>query len=113
MLALGEVFSLHHSWLGARQAVVSENIAHAATPGFRARDVPAFAEALVRMRTGGDVSVGIAEIDRDALWAVRSNGNSVSVEQELIRASEVRRDAQMNAALTKAFHRMFLMGAKA
>ncbi|MEL7171807.1 MAG: hypothetical protein AAFN05_02430 [Pseudomonadota bacterium] len=42
----------------ARQRIVAENLAHADNPGFRARDLPPFAEFVRRERFGG--SPGLA-----------------------------------------------------
>jgi flagellar basal-body rod protein FlgB len=45
-------------------------------------------------------------------WDVTHSGNSVSMEQELIKAGEVNRSFALNAGILKAFHRMLLASAK-
>ncbi len=40
------------AWVGQRQAVLAENIAHADTPGWRARDLRPFADLLARPAIG-------------------------------------------------------------
>ena len=45
-LALFSVASQRNHWLAARSAAVANNIANADTPGYKARDVPAFEAAL-------------------------------------------------------------------
>jgi flagellar basal-body rod protein FlgB len=37
------------------------------------------------------------------------SGNSVVLEQELMKSGEVRRSMEMNTAIVKAFHRMLMM----
>ncbi len=45
-------------------------------------------------------------------WEVVHSGNSVSLEQEMIKGSDVSRDYSMNAAVVRSFHRMLLSSAK-
>ena len=45
-------------------------------------------------------------------WDVTHSGNSVSMEQELIKAGEVNRAFRLNTSVAKAFHRMMLASAK-
>lgn len=85
-----------------RQAVIARNIAHADTPGFRAQDIPAFAELVasddrtqMRATRPGHIAM------RGTLAALRSvpataadiapDGNSVSLEAEMVRAADARR----------------------
>ncbi len=87
---------------GARQAVVAENIANADTPGYRAREIGAFAETyradatsvLRTTRPGHLHSASMASAARPHTSdAERSpNGNSVSLELEMLNAVEVQRE---------------------
>jgi flagellar basal-body rod protein FlgB len=45
-------------------------------------------------------------------WEVVHSGNSVSLEQEMIKGSDVSRDYSMNSAVVRSFHRMLLSSAK-
>ncbi len=45
-------------------------------------------------------------------WEITHSGNSVSLEQELIKAGEVNRAYKLNTGIAKAFHRMLLASAK-
>lgn len=86
----------------ARQTVVTENIAHADTPGYRARDLPDFAETLsqapvfaARASRAGHVAFGADERGFEAeevaaFGAQTPNGNSVSLEDQMARAAELR-----------------------
>ena len=40
------------------------------------------------------------------------SGNSVSLEKEMIKASEVNRSYKLNTSVVKAFHRMLITSAK-
>ena len=46
-------------------------------------------------------------------WEVVHSGNSVSLEQEMVKAGDVNRDYSMNTAIVRSFHRMLLISAKA
>jgi flagellar basal-body rod protein FlgB len=45
-------------------------------------------------------------------WDVVHSGNSVSLEQEMIKGSDVNRDYSMNSAIVRSFNRMVLTSAK-
>ncbi|MHA1127984.1 MAG: FlgB family protein [Alphaproteobacteria bacterium] len=87
----------------ARQTVISENIANADTPDYKARDTATFAETYkdsVRVRNErpareGHLPLNIpnsaAQISEDAAFAAESpNGNTVSLEDQMVRAADVR-----------------------
>lgn len=99
-----DVFRLSHALArhaGARQAVVARNMANADTPGYGARDIApfsAFLDAPPGMRAtrpghlfgqGGALALDARE-DRGA--ARDPNGNSVSLETEMLRAVDVQQD---------------------
>jgi flagellar basal-body rod protein FlgB len=127
-MALGAVqlfglISRHNQWLAARQATLAGNIANANTPGFKALDVEDFNQTLdtmglsmastqsAHMTSGAtEAAVGVRQEDP---WDVTHSGNSVSLEQELIKAGEVNRAYRLNTSIAKAFHRMLLTATKA
>lgn len=85
----------------ARQTVVSENIAQADTPGYRARDIADFSETLespsMAARTTrpghmpfGTEAGGFEAREIAAFGAETPNGNSVSLEDQMMRAADVR-----------------------
>ena len=41
------------------------------------------------------------------------SGNSVSLEQEMVKGGDVNREYSMNTAIVRSFHRMLLSGLKA
>lgn len=89
------------AWSGARQQVIATNVANADTPGYRAQDVAAFADAGAdRMRaTRADHLHGRPEQGAwrlvDAPDQPSPNGNTVSVEDQMLRAAEVRHKHDM------------------
>lgn len=76
----------------ARQAVVARNIANADTPGYRARDIADFAETWRAMQGRGGATDGALPLRViDAGTPVSPNGNSVSLELEMLRGIEAQR----------------------
>lgn len=88
----------------ARQAVIAENLAHADTPGYREKDVAAFADTfedaprtarLTRTRPGhrigGAELYGLRSREVESP-AVELNGNSVSVITEMMKSARTRQE---------------------
>ncbi|WP_157016400.1 flagellar basal body rod protein FlgB [Mesorhizobium xinjiangense] len=106
-------------WLSVRQSAVAGNIANANTPDYQAVDVEPFERVLdngklaVAPTHPGHIPIGTApgavNVREDADAVVNESGNSVSLEQEMVKAGEVRRTFEMNTAIVKAFHRMMMM----
>lgn len=101
-----ELFRMSHAMAahaGARQGVIAGNMANADTPGYRARDVVPFAS----FYEGGDGGMtaratraghmhGATDPKKPGLYTTQSgdaapNGNSVSLEAEMLKAVEVQR----------------------
>lgn len=111
-------------WLSVRQTAVAGNIANADTPGYRAVDVEPFKSILDGKHVSpaatqpGHFNIGphkaafsVHELEQQEV-ATLPSGNSVVLEEELIKSNEVRRAFELNTAIVKAFHRMFLLTAK-
>ena len=95
----------------ARQSAIAVNVANADTPGYRAHDLPDFATSyrdagvpdLRRTRRGhfgqldGTATTGARE--RPRTGATSPNGNSVSLETEMVKAAEVRREHDLALAI--------------
>ncbi|MET4042223.1 flagellar basal body rod protein FlgB [Bradyrhizobium sp. RT6a] len=122
-LYLFELASSQARYLELRQSTIATNVANANTPGFKARDVEPFNKVLdgtpVRLATTAPshMQLSAAESDTRATakkdsWEVVHSGNSVSLEQEMIKGSDVSRDYSMNSAVVRSFHRMLLSSAK-
>jgi flagellar basal-body rod protein FlgB len=97
-----------------RQGLVAANVANADTPGYRPRDLPSFAETM-RGRAADDLALRRTRPghlpSRETAGAFRSvvvrgvtspNGNSVSIEAEMMRAAEVRQAHDLALAIRSA-----------
>jgi flagellar basal-body rod protein FlgB len=121
---LFNVISQHNRWLSVRQATIAGNIANANTPGYKALDVEAFEAAMeqtrlamtstrpAHMTTAADTTPA-TDIRKEEPWEITHSGNSVTLEQELIKAGDVNRAFRLNTSVLKAFHRMLLASTKA
>ena len=102
-------------WLEQRQGVLSQNMAHADTPGYRPRDLAPFAETLAQQsgqsltRTnarhlpGANGNEPQARPDRSP--ADRTpDGNAVSIDEQAMRIA----DTDQAHALAVSLHRRFL-----
>ena len=103
-------------WHQERQRVLSENVANADTPGFRARDLaplkldrvaPQAAPGVTLVRTDASHQTGSGpsaggssfESKRDSAQEIRPTGNAVSLEEEMIKVAANQMDYQAAAAL--------------
>jgi flagellar basal-body rod protein FlgB len=106
ILSLAQALAKH---AGARQAVVARNVAHADTPGYQAMDLPDFSRsyaARAAMEQAADAfrpaasRPGHSGFSPDAApaeprpmaapGAASPNGNTVSLEDQMLRAAEAR-----------------------
>lgn len=113
----------HNQYLAARQTTIAGNIANVNTPGFKALDLEPFDAAMEQSRLAMNVSnakhlvpSGAASKDasaeESATWETVHSGNSVNVEQELLKAGETKGAYSLNTTLVRTFHRMLLSAAK-
>ena len=87
---------------GARMGIIARNIAHADTPGYRATDLPAFAQVY---RAGSDgTAAGTAAMARPALVeaAADPNGNTVALEDQMRRMAETRQNHEMALSIYRS-----------
>lgn len=91
-----------------RHQVLASNIANADTAGYKAKDVEPFAEAFVRSQSHVTLMTGASD-SRGESWrivnsstpgAASPNGNTVSLEDQMIRTSEAQ---QSHAAATAIY----------
>lgn len=96
-----------------RQNVVAQNMANADTPGYRARDLRAFADVYqqaaepLRATRPGHLSPVQAAFDPKSIHrtdpgTMSPNGNSVSLEDEMVKATAVKRDHDLALAIFKS-----------
>lgn len=95
---------------GQQQAISAQNIANADTPGYRAKSMPEFANTLGRALTGQRATRSAhmhGQIDRAATVDERSqgmdpNGNTVSLELEMIDAVNAKRQHDRALAIYRS-----------
>ena len=115
--------SQRNEWLSVRQAAIAENIANANTPGYGAKDVTPFTAvfddvAMLMVAThdghmGGPAATSKSvDVKKGESWQVSYSGNSVSVEQEMVKATEVNEIHALTTNILKSFHRMMLTSVK-
>ncbi len=119
-IQLFELASRQAQWLTVRQNVVAGNIANANTPHYRAKDVQPFESVLqntgIQMAathrahfTESPEAAHVTEVSALDGVAVQQSGNTVALEEELMKTGAIKRDYELNAGLVKSFHRMILM----
>lgn len=93
---------------GARMGVIARNIANADTPGFKAMDLPTFAEtyqdsgtAMRATRHGHFTAEDTAgdPAPHRIKGTGAPNGNTVSLEQEMVKTAAIRQDHEMALAI--------------
>lgn len=99
---------------GQRQAIVAQNMANADTPGYRARDIAPFAQTLKGDASSGGMRTSRARHLNGAsgaglMWetttpkaAADPNGNTVSIETEMLRAVDTKRQHDRALAIYKS-----------
>lgn len=114
-MSIFEIASRQAEWLALRRAHVASNIANVNTPGYRAREVMPF-DAYLQRATSAGASPGLdaagGETNEEALAETLESGNSVNLENELLKSSEIARNHALNAGMVRAFHRMLLLSSK-
>lgn len=86
---------------GNRQAVVARNVANANVAGYRSQDLATFAESyrqadradLTATRAGhltGETAAGLVVSSVDSPGELSPNGNTVSLETEMVRSADIR-----------------------
>lgn len=119
-IQLFELASRQAQWLTVRQNVVAGNIANANTPHYRAKDVQPFESVLqntgIQMAathrahfTESPEAAHVTEVSALDDVAVQQSGNTVALEEELMKTGAIKRDYELNAGLVKSFHQMILM----
>ncbi|HEY5225544.1 MAG TPA: flagellar basal body rod protein FlgB [Methylovirgula sp.] len=123
-LYLFSLASADARWLTIRQTAVSQNVANANTPGYKAQEVAPFSSiyesaGLQMAATQPDhLSPDLIDLASTAgkgaePWETTLSGNSVSLEQEMLSANEINRNYSMNTAIVKSFNQMLAMSLKA
>lgn len=116
---LFDVAAKQAKWLAVRQTAVTQNIANANTPKYGAIDIEPFESVISKTKLSlastqpnhmmpGPVDANRVDQKPVDSWSVVHSGNSVSLEQEMLKAGEVQRGYSLNTNLVKSFHRMLM-----
>lgn len=96
----------------AAQAVISENIANADTPGYQAKRAVSFQAFLERAREARESTMTDVEIQPLAApWGEAMNGNNVSLEQEQLASNSLKSDHALASRLFRKAHDMVALAA--
>lgn len=120
---LFELASRHMTWLAQRQSVIAGNVANADTPGYRAQDVRPFEAVLDSAAPSLTVTEPghlpftqpvsePSDLRPGDTWGTSHSGNSVSLEAELLKASESARLMGVDTNIARSFQRMLLSSVK-
>ncbi len=99
------------SHAGARMGVIARNVAHADTPGYKAQDLPEFSDVFkdsgtdMRATRPGHFAAASQPIDmktENAPGREAPNGNTVSLEGEMVKSVEARQSHEMALAVYRA-----------
>ncbi len=111
------------NWLSTRQSLVAQNVANANTPGYKALDTLPFARVMERsalemagpsplhMRPSPSETMAAAAKPAET-WETTISGNTVSPEQEMIKAGEIRSAFTLDTNLMRSFHEMWMSVAR-
>ncbi|WP_137933484.1 flagellar basal body rod protein FlgB [Mesorhizobium comanense] len=122
-VSLFDLATKQAQWLSVRQSAVAGNIANANTPGYTAKDVEPFEKVLDRTAVSLQITepghlgtaatnAGFSIKSQENDGVVMPSKNSVVLEDQLLKAGEVRRSFELNTAIVKAFHSMMMMAVK-
>ncbi len=115
-----DVFKMSHAMAvhaGQKQAVAAQNVANSDTPGYRALDIQPFAQSYNAQSTGtegaaqratrsshlnGSTNRTVEEtfVDKEAIAS--PNGNSVSLETEMLKSLDAKRQHDRALAIYKS-----------
>jgi flagellar basal-body rod protein FlgB len=120
---LFELAAKQARWLSRNQATIAGNVSNANTPGYRAQALKPFAEVLdqteLHMVSTNPSHLDLSPAEQQSFvandetpWETTDSGNTVSLENEMIKAGEVQRDYALNTDLVKSFHAMLMQSLK-
>ncbi|MGD0183949.1 MAG: flagellar basal body rod protein FlgB [Roseiarcus sp.] len=118
-----QIASQRTQWLSARESLIAGNVANANTPGYRATDLQPFAAVLdstqVSMTTTNPAHITPTQDELTSARVVENDasdqtlsGNSVHLEQEMIKLGDVNRDYSMSTNIKRAIHQMMMSALK-
>ncbi|WP_417599282.1 FlgB family protein [Pararhodobacter oceanensis] len=92
ILRMAQSFAAHAA---TRQQAIAQNVANADTPGYRSRDAVSFADYWRATQSGAGVPQAQLIQPDDSPVSVSPDGNTVSIEHEMMRSVEARQQHEM------------------
>ena len=97
----------------SRLDLIARNVAQADTPGYKAMDLPDFATVYEDQASGGGMratrpghftsAMAASEpVPQPAMGEASPDGNTVSIEKEMVKSAEVRQDHEMALAVYRS-----------
>jgi flagellar basal-body rod protein FlgB len=122
-LAVFSLASQKASWLATRETTIASNVANANTPGYSAQDVAPFSSVLSHLQLSMATTApdhiqpespsGLkTKVKPSDSWDVVYSGNSVNVEQEMLKAGEVGNAHALDVGVVRSFHQMLMNAVK-
>ncbi len=114
-----QLASQRTQWLSTRETLVAGNVANANTPGYRAADLQPFSAVLnstqVSMATTSPLHMAPTSEELNAARTVEGepsdgtiSGNTVRLEQEMMKLGDVNREYTMSTNIKRALHQMMM-----
>jgi flagellar basal-body rod protein FlgB len=114
-----QLASQRTQWLSTRETLIAGNVANANTPGFRATDLQPFSAVLnstqMSMATTNPLHMTPTEEELNTERTVETDssdetisGNSVRLENEMMKLGDVNREYSMSTNIKRALHQMML-----
>jgi flagellar basal-body rod protein FlgB len=110
-------------WLSTRDSLIAANVANASTPGFQATDLAPFSSVLDKaqvsmvstnashLTTGDDGFADARVVETDSSDPTLS-GNTVNVENEMMKLGEVNREYTLATNIKRVIHQMMMSALK-
>jgi flagellar basal-body rod protein FlgB len=110
-------------WLSARDELLAANVANANTPGFKASDMRPFSAVLdsseismvstspLDIKPPSEDSAEAGVVENDSSESTLS-GNTVHLEDEMMKLSEVNRDYSLTTNIKRVIHQMMMASLK-
>ncbi len=123
-LDIFSVVSRHVDYLGQRYSVAAENVAHSDSPGFRAKQIGDFQQALTDAGglelaktssshlNGSTDPSGDYEVSFQNNQDVSHSGNDVVLEKEMATIGDTSRQMSFDTGIARMFQHMYLMSVK-
>jgi len=110
-------------WLSARDSLIAANVANASTPGYQATDLQPFSSVLDNAQVsmistnpshltpdgGGFAEARVVETGSPEMTL---SGNSVDVENEMMKLGDVNRDYTLATNIKRVIHQMMMSALK-